>query len=151
MNWRSKITFPSPQLYHDSSLYKELKNSFTLKRNQDTDYGVVHKYVCKYAQKTRYHKCNYQIKVVFPCKDLDVIVEDCDSHEHILKDDYVDSNQVYRWGSLATEIIVLGLKSGASPKVILRNMREKGCFQSVPEPTKQQLYNKIANLKKALN
>ena len=37
LNWRSKITFPSPQLYHDSSLYKELKNSFTLKRNQDTD------------------------------------------------------------------------------------------------------------------
>ena len=150
LNWRSKITFPSPQLYHDSSLYKELKNSFTLKRNQDTDYGVVHKYVCKYAQKTRYHKCNYQIKVVFPCKDLDVIVEDCDSHEHILKDDYVESNQVYRWGSSATEIIVLGIKSGASPKVILRNMRENGCFQTVPEPTSQQLYNKIANMKKVL-
>ena len=82
LNWRSKITFSSPQLYHDSSLYKELKTSFTLKRNQDTDYGVVHKYICKYAQKTRYHECLYQIKAVFPCKDLDVIVEGCNSHDH---------------------------------------------------------------------
>ena len=151
LDWKSKITFPSAHLHHDSSLYKELKTSFTLKRAQDTEYGVVHKYICKYAQKTRYLKCNYQIKVVFPSKDLDAIVEDCNSHEHILRDDYVESNQVYRWGSSATEIIVLGIKSGASPKVIFRNMRDKGCFQSVPEPTSQQLYNKIANLKKVLN
>ena len=88
---------------------------------------------------------------MFPSKDLDVIVEECNSHEHVLKDDYVDSNQVYRWGQSATDIIVLGIKSGASPKVMLRNMREKGCFQSVPEPTSQQLYNKIANLKKVLS
>ena len=26
-----------------------------------------------------------------------------------------------------------------------------GCFQTVPEPTSQQLYNKIANMKKVLN
>ncbi len=35
LSWKSKVTFSSPQLYHDSSLYKELKTSFTLKRNQD--------------------------------------------------------------------------------------------------------------------
>ena len=69
----------------------------------------------------------------------------------ILKDDYVESNQVYRWSPVATETIVFGIKSGASPKVILRNMREKGCFQSVPEPSMQQLYNKIANMKKLLS
>ena len=88
---------------------------------------------------------------MFPSKDLDVIVEECNAHEHILKDDYVDSNQVYRWSPLATEIIVFGIKSGASPKVILRNMREKGCFITAPEPSMQQLYNKIANMKKVLN
>ena len=151
LNWRSKMKFSSAQLYHDSSLFKELKENFTLKRNQEADYGVVHKYICKFAQKTRYHKCDYQIKVVFPSKDLDVIVEECNAHEHILKDDYVDSNQVYRWSPLATEIIVFGIKSGASPKVILRNMREKGCFTTTPEPSMQQLYNKIANMKKILN
>ncbi len=43
-----------------------------------------------FANFLRYHKCDYQIKVVFPSKDLDVIVEECNSHEHILKDDYVD-------------------------------------------------------------
>ena len=48
LNWRSKITFSSAQLYHDSSLFKELKTSFTLKRNQEADYGVVI-YICKYA------------------------------------------------------------------------------------------------------
>ena len=53
---------------------------------------------------------------------------------------------------LFPETIVFGIKSGASPKVILRKrMREKGCFQSVPEPSMQQLYNKIANMKKILN
>ena len=46
LNWRSKITFSSAQLYYDSSLFKELKTSFTLKRNQEADYGVVHKYIC---------------------------------------------------------------------------------------------------------
>ena len=39
-------------------------------------------------------------------------------------------------------------KSGASLKVILRIMRKKGCFKTVPEPTSQQLSNKIANMKK---
>ena len=75
--------FSSAQLYHDSSLFKELKTSFTLKRNQEADYGVVYKYICKYAQKTRYHKCDYQIKVVFQSKDLDVIVEECNAHKDI--------------------------------------------------------------------
>ena len=49
--------------------------------------------ICKYAHKTRYHECLYQIKAVFPSKDLDVIVEGCNSHDHTYPDDYVESNQ----------------------------------------------------------
>ena len=41
----------------------------------------------------RYHECLYQIKAVFPCKDLDVTVEGCNSHDHTYPDDYVESNQ----------------------------------------------------------
>ena len=63
-------------------------------------------------------------KLFFKSKDLDVIVEECNSHEHILKDDYVDSNQVYRWSP-----VIFGMKSGESPKVIYS---EKGCFSNCP-------------------
>ena len=59
--------------------------------------------------------------------------------------------QSYQWSQLATEIIVTGIKNGATPKVILRNMRDKGCFLSASEPSMIQLYNKISNLKKVLN
>lgn len=31
LSWKSKVTFSSPQPFHDSSLYKELKTNFTLK------------------------------------------------------------------------------------------------------------------------
>ena len=40
------------------------------------------------------------------------------------------------------------LKNIAQPKVILRNLRDNRCFINCPEPTSQQLSNKIAYMKK---
>ena len=45
----------------------------------------------------------------------------------------------------------MGIKNGATPKVILRNMRDKNYFTSSAEPTMMQLYNKISHFKKIMN
>ena len=45
----------------------------------------------------------------------------------------------------------MGIKNGATPKVILQNMRDKNCFTSSVEPTMMQLYNKISHFKKIMN
>ena len=52
---------------------------------------------------------------------------------------------------MAIETIVMGIQNGATPKVMLRNMRDKNCFSDSDEPTLIQLYNKISHMKKILN
>ena len=44
-----------------------------------------------------------------------------------------------------------GVKASSTPKVILRSLRDQGCFPDGIEPTKIQLYNKIAHVKKVCN
>ena len=57
---------------------------------------------------------------------------------------------VYRWSKEATNIIVIVVKNGLRPKVMLRNLRDRNCFANYREPTMIQLYNKITNIKKVL-
>ena len=52
------------------------------------------------------------------------------------------------WTKAATETILTGIKNIAWPKVILRNLRDNRCFINCPEPTPQQLSNKITYMKK---
>ena len=89
-----------------------------------------------------------EVHVVFPSDSLEVYVQETNIHEHILNPEYFDKAAVYIWTKAATETILTGIKNNARPKVILRNMRDNGCFINCPEPTSQQLSNKIAYMKK---
>ena len=55
-----------------------------------------------------------------------------------LNPDFFYSTQVYRWTPQATDIIITSIKNGATPKVILRNLRDKGCFVANEEPSQIQ-------------
>ena len=72
--WVQKFSFSSAELYLDSDFLKELKEKYTLKRNNDLEYGEVHHYICKFAQKKRYFPCQHEYKVIFPSNSLDVIM-----------------------------------------------------------------------------
>ena len=78
-------------------------------------------------------------------------MQECNQHEHIENPDFIDKSLVFKWSHQATDIILMRIKNGATPKVILQNMRDKNCFTSSAEPTMMQLYNKISHLKKIMN
>ena len=80
-----------------------------------------------------------------------MFVQEAGRHEHIENPDYIDKSLGFRWSRLATDTITTGIQNGATPKVILRNLREKNCFSGSEEPTLIQLYNKISHLKKIMN
>ena len=42
-----------------------------------------------------------------------------------------------------TDVVIDGLRVGSVPKVIMRSLRDHGCFNDGIEPTLTQLYNKV--------
>ena len=113
--------------------------------------ATVHNYACKYSQREKFLPWRKEIRIVFPSDSSVVFVQECNQHEHIENPDFIDESLVFKWSHQATDIILMGIKNGATPKVILRNMRDKNCFTSSAEPTMMQLYNKISHLKKIMN
>ena len=82
-----------------------------------------------------------------------VIVETpqgCTTHKHDEDPDFVSTGQNFRWTPAQTNIVFLGIKNEAKPKVILRNLREANVFDEGKEPTNQQLNNKIRHCRKIL-
>ena len=73
-----------------------------------------------------------------------------EANRHIRDADYIDKSVGHRWSRQATDIIVTGIKNGAVPKVIQRNLREAYVFTDSAEPSIFQLNNKIAYLKRSL-
>ena len=70
---------------------------------------------------------------------------------HELDEEYVSTSVGFCWSISATEVVMNGVKASSTPKVILRSLRDQGCFPDGVEPTKIQLYNKIAHVKKVCN
>ena len=56
---------------------------------------------------------------------MEVFVQEAGCHEHIENPDFIEKSSGFRWTKLATDTIVTGIKTGATPKFILRNMRDK--------------------------
>ena len=105
-NWAPKINFITPRQYQESNILDELQANYTLKQQEEFEYGTVHTYCCKFRQKKRYLPCMHQYRVIFPSDSLKVIVEEANVHEHILNPDFVDTTQVYRWRPQAIEIVI---------------------------------------------
>ena len=152
LEWRLKYKFLSPKEYFESQLFIELKEMFSRKRkNDDLCHGDVHHYVCKYSRKKKYLPCPHQMKIIFPSDSQEVIAQEVNSHSHIHDPEIVDTSSSFQWSKAATDLVAHGIKSGATPKVILRSLRDHGCFVDVQEPSMMQLYNKISHLKKVLD
>ena len=91
---------------------------------------------------------------------MSVKVETTDGTEHVHKADPLYGQQEmnvggkvwYRWTPKMNEIILQCVSNKGKPVVALRNMRDAGCFDHIqPEPSMEQLYNKIRETKKSLN
>ena len=151
LSWVKKINFNNPTAFEQSNVIEELKDNYTVKRKREYEYATVHNYVCKYFQRSQYLPCQKEIRIVFPADSLEVFVQESGRHEHIENPDFIDKSLGFRWSRLATDTIVMGIQNGATPKVMLRNMRDKNCFSDSDEPTLIQLYNKISHMKNIMN
>ena len=157
LDWVPKIIFNSPREYQDSSILEELQINYTLNKKNDLKLGAVHTFDCKFKRKRRYLSCRHQYKITFPTNSSEVIVQEANSHEHILDPNFVDSphNPSYMWTPQATEFIFASMKSRhplqSTPRAIMRNLRNKGYFTDDEEPSKLQLYNKMNHLRKQFN
>ena len=151
LDWKDKVIYASAQEYHESPLFTEIKNQYTLKRKHDLEYGESQHFTCKFARRKKYVKCTHEYKIIFPAVDQSVIVQETGTHMHQLDDEYVSTSVGFCWSISATEVVMNGVKASSTPKVILRALRDQGCFPDGVEPTKIQLYNKIAHVKKVCN
>ena len=93
-------------------------------------------------------KCPHEYKIIFPATDQSVIVQETGVHLHQLNEDFVSTSVGFCWSISATEVVMNGVKASSTPKAILHSLRDLGCFPDGVEPTKIQLYNKIAHVKK---
>ena len=151
LDWKDKVIYASAQEYHESPLFTEIKDQYTLKRKHDLEYGESQHFTCKFARRKKYVKCTHEYKIIFPAVDQSVIVQETGTHLHQLDEEYVSTSVGFCWSISATEVVMNGVKASSTPKVILRALRDQGCFPDGVEPTKIQLYNKIAHVKKVCN
>ena len=131
LNWTKKCNYNNPKTFEDSNILDELKENYLIKRRREYKYATVHNYVCKYSQREKFLPLRKEIRIVFLSDSLEVFVQECNQHEHIENPDFIDKSLVFKWSQQATDIVVMGIKNWATPKVILRNMRDKNCFTSI--------------------
>jgi hypothetical protein len=120
----------------------------------------VEEHRCKYGKKSGYLPCPFALRVMYPSSDQSVKIETDDKAEHLHEPDPlygqqegVTGNISYKWTPKMTDIVTNTLVSNkGKPLWALKNMREAGCFDHLhPEPSMEQLYNKVAAVKKTVN
>ena len=147
--WNQKIKYLNAKEFEESQVWQEIKDDFTIKRKHSLEYGDTEHYVCKFARKKRYTPCPYELKIIYPSDSFEVIIQETGgNHLHKLDPDFLDSTKVFRWTRAATDVVIDGLRVGSVPKVIMRSLRDHGCFADGVEPTQTQLYNKVKGLLK---
>ena len=147
-DWRLKMSFEDADDYKNSNVFQDLKENFTLRTRRELHHGDVENFICRFSRKVGYRKCSREMKVVFPSDTVEVQVYEYKNHIH--EESSQKSSKVYRWSALANRIIETGIKNGAKPKVILRNLRDQDAFGQGEEPSLNCLYNKVASMKKVL-
>ena len=149
--WTKKVNFNTPEAFLESNILDEIKETYTSKRKREHETHEVHNYLCHFSQRQKFLPCKKQLQIVFPSDSKEVFVQETGVHEHIENPDFVETSHVFKWSKKATEILVTGIKMNSRPKVMLRELRDKNCFDGQTEPSQIQLYNKIAHLKKIMN
>ena len=148
LDWRLQTSFENVEEYKNSNIFQDLKENFTLRKRRELHHGNVENFICRFSRKVGYTKCSREIKVVFPSDTVEVQIYEYKNHVH--EESSQKSSKVYRWSALANSIIATGIKNGAKPKVILRNLRDQDAFGQGEEPSLNCLYNKVASMKKVL-
>ena len=115
--------------------------------------GDVDIYVCKYSRRRGYVGCPLKYKITFH-SSTNIVTVDCNmaniAHDHSLKEGEINADgNLFRWNKKQEDIIKDGVKNHAIAKVIYRNLLDANAFDGVI-PSKLQLYNKIASIKKKL-
>ena len=60
IDWKEKVTYDSAREFHDSPLFAEIKDQYTLKRKHDLEYGESQHFTCKFARRKKYVKCPHE-------------------------------------------------------------------------------------------
>lgn len=151
MEWHEITKFSNEDDFRNSDLFGYLQKNFSHRKSRSFEYGDVENWMCKFARKTGYIPCPLQYKVIYVSTSSDVTVE-CTDPNNVHEHEEVDENTVgnakqFRWTEDQTKIITEGVINHAKPNVIKRNLNNANVFGNL-KPSKVQLYNKIANIKK---
>ena len=151
--WCDVEQFENVDAFKNSEVFKDLKENFSLRRSREPEYADTEHYTCKYSRKVGFLCCPLQYKVSYLSTCDTVIVQSpqgCATHKHEEDPDFVWEGKNFRWTTQQTNIVFLGVKNEAKPRVILRNLREANVFVEGKEPTSLQLNNKIRHCRKIL-
>ena len=148
--WLEVQTFRSEQEFakSQSETVRELKDTFTLKRkrrNHNND--VIYEYYCNYTRRKGYNKCPYRFRVLTFGNFPEVVIERIEDLEHDHTRD-ADCKEQFRWKIEACESISDSIRLGYSTQKIRRILEKSDHFSNGERPTKIQLNNKIAVLRK---
>ena len=130
-----------------------METEYTCNRKCDWDYGSVEVHQCKYQRRVEFLPCKWKLKVTYKSNSDEVTVEknvDEEEHCHEINPEYEHTGVGFRWTKSQTEIVFEGVRNGAKPKIILRNLRKAKAFNTGNEPTMPQIYNKVSHTKTLL-
>lgn len=154
--WVEMDVFSTAPEFFASDLAKRIEREYTVSRKRQFNYAEVIEYRCKFARKLGFQPCQRKMKVLFMSHCQEVRVEsshDCPEHNHEVDQQSLQNkaSSSYRWSPKMIEYIEQCVINHGKPKVALRNMEDAGCFENIRRPSMEQLYNKMAAIKKALN
>ena len=154
--WTEVAAFNTAPDYFASDLSKKISNDFTASRKRQFNYAEIIEYRCKYARKLGFLSCPIKMRVLFMSHCQEVRVERSHQgqdhhHEEDSQSLHHKKSSNYRWTSRMNDIIEQCVSNHGKPKVALRNMEQAGCFQDISRPSMEQVYNKMAAVKKLLN
>ena len=154
VNWVEVYRYATAKEFHDSEIGIKIVEEFTVRKDREFNYADVKIHHCKYSRRVGFKPCPWMFKVSFLTYNSEVVVETDDGLEHHVHDvdeEYENNpGAVFKWTDEMTSIIEESEKSHNKPNFTLRLLNEANVFIS-RKPTKIQLYNKCAAIRKKLN
>ena len=154
VNWVEVYRFESAKEFHDSEIGKKIVAEFTVRKDREFNYADVKIYHCKFSRRVGFKPCPWIFKVSYLTHSSNVVVETNDGlehHVHEVDEEYEQNpGAVFKWTDEMTKILEESEKNHNKPNYTLRLLNQANVFIS-RKPTKIQLYNKCAAIRKKLN
>ena len=149
--WVEIHRFVNAKDYKESDIARKVEKEFTARKQKEYSYADVKMYHCRFSRKVGYLPCPWQIKLSFlsHCSAVTVeTVDGIDEHKHEEDPQYeADPGAVFKWTEEMTKIVEDCVRNNQKPNVVKRNLTQANVF-GLRKPSKVQLYNKIAAVKK---